>query len=735
MSTVLPAAPPKTFPQNPEGSARLLAEARAFVERATDEGPTSQSIPTIATRKGPFPPVLVERMLFASAPEAHASLLGRSQRLQVAQTISNLLEAVRAGEIANPTALKTALIAQIVRPFRIVLQQSYFDLLYGALQLMILARDTETAQAYAELFQLAVSHIYSLVSIRPDALPYQVEHFLAHAAVYVSLNNSAAHWKHVVERAGILMEGWGMAPPPEGVFVHCALNLDLTARDLPTSDLPYDLVKHLRRRVSRREMTDREAFEVLTLTFGYRLSSSLMRVLWSDALEDYSRYEREIASAAFKVDPENGWDTAKKRAFCSDLGIPYVKTDRPLTEPNTFALSFPGGWTIGGTSIVCKAGRFRILLDCGATAMGAAGGNDPELDLVDCLLVTHAHQDHIGGLLELYREGRFNGNWYATRQTGILGRLTLLDSVRLHKEVFGLHAIYDEVLLEKIMDKFIPVDYGIEIDLDPSVHIKAFPAGHVPGACQWQITHGEKRFVFSGDINLRTNLSDATRGIEFPAKEELASTIGVAVEGTYAFSEEKLLENTEAREDLIREIQSAASKPVLIPVLSLGRAQEVCAALSGTEFRVGVFGLASRMTRAVSRLLKENVVLEDRRPESIKKGEYDVLVASSGCLQGGPSKLFYERSDLKDIPVILTGHIFPGTPAKALIGKVPRVRFSAHASSTDWQSYVSHFRRARKFVIHLPGWPSRLPTENAIVPRRHSEYLIAEQDETACEAL
>ncbi len=702
----------------------MLAEARAFVDSAAQDGAGSLSCPTIATRKGKFLPVLVERML-SSAPEVHAVMLEKNQKIKAAQVLSAILEAVRAGEIPNPTSLKTALIARLVRPFGIILQQSYFDFLYGALQLMILTRDTDTSEAYAELFQLAVSHIYSLVSIGATDLPYQVEHFLAHAAVCLSLNDSDDLWQTTIASAGILMEGWGMAPPPDGVFVHCALNFGMTAKNLPSSDLPYDLVKHLRSRVSKRAMTDREAFEVLTLTFGYRLSSNLMRILWSSALEAYGRYEQEIAATAFQIDPEAGWNTAKKRGFCSDLGIPYVKTDRALTEPNTFALSFPGGWTIGGTSIVCKAGRYRILLDCGGTAMGAAGGNDPERGLVDCILISHAHQDHIGGLLELYREGRFNGPWYATRQTGMLGRLTLQDSVRLHKDVYGLNAVYDEALLERIMEKYVPVDHGTQIDLDASVHAKAFPAGHVPGSCQWQITHGEKHFVFSGDISLRTNLSDATRGIEFPTEEELASTIGVAVEGTYAFSEERLLENTEARENLIREIQNAASKPVLVPVLSLGRAQEVCAALSGTEFRVGVFGLASRMTRAVSKLLKENVVLEDRRPESIKKSEYDVLVASSGCLQGGPSRVFYERADLKGIPVILTGHIFPGTPAKALLGKVPRVRFSAHAPSTDWQRYVSQFRNARKFVIHLPGWPGRLQAENTIVPRRHVEYLVA----------
>ena len=728
MSTVPPTAFVQKTPEDTaEGGARLLVRAREFTEKVLQNGLSSIPFPTIATQKGSFSPVLVERLL-SSEPEVYRSMVDGNTKLQTAQALSSVLESVRAGQIPHPTALKSALVSRVVRPFRVDITHAYFDFLYGALQLLILAKDTVSNQAYAELFQLSVSHVYSLVSIGSSNLPYQVEHFLAHAAIYISLTDSTDLWESVVAQSGILMEEWGMGAPPEGVFVHCALNFGMKAKRMPSSDLPYDLVKHLRQRVARREMANNDAFEVLTLTLGWRLSSSFMRVLWSESLDDYNRYERGIATSAFAIDTDAGWNKAKSRGFCSELGIPYVKTDHALTERNAFALSFPGGWTIGGTSIVCKAGKFRMLLDCGATSMGAAGGNDPELDLVDAILISHAHQDHIGGLLEQYRRDRFAGPWYATRQTGTLGRLTLQDSVRLHKEVYGVNAIYDEVLLEKVMDKFVPVDYGVEIELNTSVRIKAFPAGHVPGSCQWQITNGEKRFVYSGDINLRANLSDATRSIEFPTQEELDSTIGLAVEGTYAYSQEKLLENAEARDHLIKEIQGATSRPVLVPVLSLGRAQEVCAALSGTEFHVGVFGLASRMTRAVSRLLKENIVFDERRPEFIKSSDYDVLVASSGCLQGGPSKVFYERPDLKGIPVILTGHIFPGTPAKALLSKVPRVRFSAHVPSTDWQRYISLFEKARIFVIHLPGWPGKLSTENAVVPRRHSEYLISAQD-------
>lgn len=720
MSTV--SFPTEVNEKSAQGGALLIQRARDFIEKVLQSGSTGEPLPTVATSKGPFSPVLVYEML-ASHPESRQAILGVSPHLQRAASIAEILYALRDGDLPHPAALRGALKQKLMSPYRLDEAGAFFDLLYGALQLMVLHQGTEAALQCDELFQLAASYIYSLASIGRSDLWYQVEHFLAHAAIYATMKNSSDLWSSVVEEASVLIESWGMSAPPEGVFVHCALNLEMNCRQMPTSDLPYDLIKLLRTRVRNRRIIITEAFEVMTLTVGWRLASGLLRVLWTDVVHEYSNYERGRVTKLHEEGAGEDWAIAKKRGYCSGLGIPYVKTARPLTLANEFALSFPGGWTIGGTSIICKAGKFRILLDCGATAVGAGRVSEPDLELLDVIAISHAHQDHIGGILELYRRG-YAGNWYGTRQTGILGRLTLQDTIKLHRTLYGSEAIYDDVLLETVMDRFISVDYGIEIDLDEEVSIKPFPAGHVPGSCQWQIRHCENRFVFSGDFNLRANLSDATRALEYPSQEEIDSTIGIVVEGTYAFSPERILDNFEARESLIEQIRKCGNRPVLVPVLSLGRAQEVCAALSGTEFRVGVFGLAARMTRAVSRLLSNNIVFDDRPPASIKPHDFDVLVASSGCLQGGPSKLFFENPQFKGVPVILTGHIFPGTPAKALMDRVPRVRFSAHAAAEDWQAYVSKFQRARKFVIHLPSWPNPSKLNGTDVPHRHSEYLL-----------
>jgi Cft2 family RNA processing exonuclease len=725
ISTVL--VPTQVNAKSPQGGAQLVQRARDFIKKILPGGPTVEIVPTVATTKGRFSPVLAHALL-SSYSDLRQGMLALNPALQKAAAIAEVLESLRIGDIPHPIALRGAL-KQKLSPWRMQQAEAFFDFLYGALQMMVLERETEESREYEELFQLATSSIYSLVSVGKPDLPYHVEHFLAHAAIFAAMKDASDAWSSVVKEASVLIESWGMAAPPDGVFVHCALNLRMNCHRMPTSDLPYDLIKLLRGRVRNQRMTAEEAYEVMTLTLGWREASGLLRVLWGETVDPYSTYERERVTKLVASGAEDVWAVAKRRRFCSGLDIPFLKTDQPLTQRNQFALSFPGGWTIGGTSIICKAGRFRILLDCGATALGAGGSSDPDLELIDTVVISHAHQDHIGGLMELYRRG-YAGSWYGTRHTGLLGRLTLQDSVKLHREMYGGEALYDDVLLEAVLEKFIPVDYGIEVDLDEDVSIKPFPAGHVPGSCQWQVRHGDNRLVFSGDFNLRTNLSDATRGLEYPSQDEIDSTVGVVVEGTYAFSPERILDNFEARESLIGEIRKCSARPVLVPVLSLGRAQEVCAALSGTEFRVGVFGLAARMTRAVSRLLGDNIIFDERSPAAIKPEDFDVLVASSGCLQGGPSKVFYENPRFKGAPIILTGHIFPGTPAKAIMDRVPRVRFSAHAAAEDWQTYVGRFEKARKFVVHLPDWPNSTKLNGAEVPHRHAEYLVQSGLET-----
>jgi predicted metal-dependent RNase len=392
-------------------------------------------------------------------------------------------------------------------------------------------------------------------------------------------------------------------------------------------------------------------------------ASSIVRLLWYDAYDDYCAYEYAVmASTDQEGRNTNKQELARKREYASPLGIPYVRTGASLTQPGEFLISFPGGWTIGRTSVLCKAGTQRILLDCGVDQAGRSVSFNPDLKLLDAVLISHAHQDPIGGLLELYSNATYDGPWYAPREVGILADLTLRDSVKLQRHESGDEALYNDSDVDHVMSRFIGVDFAQPVPLSSEVTARALPAGHVPGSCQWLIGHGGKYVVFSGDFNPRPSLS--VRQLEYPTQDEIVNTVALIAECTYALSDEAFISAQEAKTALIAEIAKAPTRPVLIPVLSLGRAQEVCAALSGTDYRVGVFGLAARMTKAVMPVLQPNIVFDERRPEAVGKRDYDVLIASAGCLQGGPSMVFYQMRDRGTLPVVLTGYLFPGTRSR-----------------------------------------------------------------------
>ena len=89
------------------------------------------------------------------------------------------------------------------------------------------------------------------------------------------------------------------------------------------------------------------------------------------------------------------------------------------------AVTFYGGaGQVGGSCALVESGGFRMLVDCG-TAYGddhvttnvqanSAFAFDPAS--IDCILLTHAHQDHAGRVPEIARSG-FRGAFWSTEPT------------------------------------------------------------------------------------------------------------------------------------------------------------------------------------------------------------------------------------------------------------------------------------------------------------------------------
>jgi Cft2 family RNA processing exonuclease len=705
----------------PAGAARFAAEALAYVHRAQQLGHVAEACPSVGTRREQFAPVLVERLL-RDYPTIHARMLETHPRLAVAAALGAVIEQIEAGYITDHQALRRACAAGPGGGARGPAQHVLFDLMYGALQLLAFAPAGDPKAD--ELFNLVTTMVYAAGTGGRGGggeFPLHVEHFLAHAAVFMSARTEEDRWRDVVQRATIAMEQWGAPPAAEAVFTHCAHNLGLVCSGMPASDLHYDLVKHLRRRAANNDLAQANAFEALSLAFGWQTASPVVRLLWARAYPEYCDHEAGVA-AAHDGNTQASVDCARSRGYTSPLGIPFVRTTTPLTSAGQFAVSFPGGWAIGKTSVLCKAGPLRLLLDCGADQVGRLPWFAPDLGLVDGVLISHAHNDHIGGLLALYGRYRYDGRWYAPEAMAPIAERVLRDAARLQQDEGRGGARGADALVSRLMNRFVGVPVGATLELAQNVRVRPLPAGHVPASCQWLVTHGGKHLLYTGDFNTRSSLSVAP--MEAPTAEETANTVGVIAEGTYALGEELLASALDAQQALLAEIDKAPSRPVLVPVLSLGRAQEVCAALADSGLRVGVFGLAAQITRLSTHRLPDNVTLDDRRPEQVRRSDYDILVASAGCLQGGPATVFYRQSSWGVPPVILTGYLFPGTPARRLAGQVPRVRFSAHSPANEWREYLTRFAPARTFLIHLPGWPLKLPLDNAVVPRTHAEYLV-----------
>lgn len=120
----------------------------------------------------------------------------------------------------------------------------------------------------------------------------------------------------------------------------------------------------------------------------------------------------------------------------------------------------------GGNGLVVEAGDTRILLDCGfgladtATRLGRLGLVPEDLAAI---VVTHEHEDHIGGVARLAR--RHNLPVWLT-----------------HGTLNGFEAVFDKVASVRVIDNYAPFAIGgIQVEPFPVPHDAREPAQYVFG--------------------------------------------------------------------------------------------------------------------------------------------------------------------------------------------------------------------------------------------------------------
>jgi metallo-beta-lactamase family protein len=242
---------------------------------------------------------------------------------------------------------------------------------------------------------------------------------------------------------------------------------------------------------------------------------------------------------------------------------------------------------VTGTAHLLEIDRYRILLDCGLFDSNRTDPESPNRQLafdprdLDAVVVSHAHNDHIGRLPCLVRAG-YRGPIYATAATCDITNVMLRDSARIQQEDARnshlknghdrLEPLFELGDVEWVVEQLRRVAYAAPVEVVPGITLTFLDAGHILGSALVQLEYAEngrqRRFVFTGDLGRRNMglLPDPT----------VVKEIDILVsESTYGNREldpyDRLIKQLHAIVARATRLQSK----IVIPAFSLGRTQRM----------------------------------------------------------------------------------------------------------------------------------------------------------------
>ncbi len=424
---------------------------------------------------------------------------------------------------------------------------------------------------------------------------------------------------------------------------------------------------------------------------------------------------------------------------------------RPANRGARARVGFLGGASgVGASSVLIELGSCAALIDAGVRM--EAGDRLPDLAMLEraapaCVLVTHAHADHIGAL-PLVHESFPDIPIYASSATARLMAVMLADATRVMarraQEELEL-PLYDEELVARTLQALRPVPASGSFTLPelPQVIVHTAPAGHIAGAVSVGLESAHGRVLVSGDLSLvrqRTIGGAVTPSLGRPDLLVLESTYGA-----------RLHPNRHAEETrLARAVAEAVERGrCLIPAFALGRAQEICLILRAAqrdrvipEFPIYLDGLVRTVCAAYSAIpaaLAPPLARQVRRGQPVFLGgpvrevaspderqkviaqDHVCVIASSGMLTGGPSAFFAAQVAGDDrATIMITGYQDEESPGRRLLDlaergegelvldgravqarcRVEKYSLSAHADATELTRFARALRPRQVAVVH-----------------------------------
>ena len=426
----------------------------------------------------------------------------------------------------------------------------------------------------------------------------------------------------------------------------------------------------------------------------------------------------------------------------------FYKTQEVLITP------LGGFQQVGRSALLIRTKESNVLIDCGINpgstnpeeAFPRLDVNEFDLESLDAVIISHAHLDHCGLLPLLFKYG-YDGPVYCSEPTQSLMALLQLDYLDVITREGGTPP-YDQKDVREAVLHTIPLKYGVVTDIAPDIRLTLHNAGHILGSSiiHLHIGEGLHNIVYTGDFKfMRTMLLEAST-TNFPRVETLI------MESTYGGPEDLMPPRVEVEQRLVEVVNETLSRDgkVLIPVLAVGRAQDIMLVLNEYMHRglipetpIYIEGMINEVTAIhtaypeyLSKEIQNKILHEDINPfqsdyfvtikhssarEEVFDGSPSIILATSGMLEGGPVLEYFRQlaPDEKNT-IIFVSYQIEGTLGRRILnglrevslvnpdGKVEVIKVKCRVESIEGFSGHSDRNQLLNYIKRITPKPQQI---------------------------
>ena len=399
-----------------------------------------------------------------------------------------------------------------------------------------------------------------------------------------------------------------------------------------------------------------------------------------------------------------------------------------------------GGNEVGNVGIVLEdPSSNRLLLD-----YGIAPTKPPrypnEAPYVSNAIITHSHIDHLG--MVPWLASNHNTKLHGTELTAAISEMMWYDCHKV-SSIEGYPLPWDKRDIDLALSAWETHSFNKPWKQD-DWKLELHGAGHIPGAAMLHVETPTKTVLFSGDFDTRD--SQLTVGAK-PVKSDV-----LFVEGTYGGRDHP--PKQEENERFIERVVEVTDRggTALVPAFANGRTQDVVMLLHKhlPELNVHVDGMGKRVAKLQMEhpeTLRDPTALESAwrwcrrissKSDRKKALDADVIVSTSGMLDGGPSIWYLNR--LRHNPknaILLTGYQARNTGGRRLLeerripifGKISSIdlevdqySFSTHAGHQEIVDFAAQCQAEDVVIYHSDPTMARPPLADALEANGHQVH-------------